>query len=67
MGYAVPLAVDRSGINHPVVETAIFLADRHGEVVNPHHILRIEIGPDFPHLDDIGTRATLDGGRDARL
>src|SRR5215203_4127973 len=67
MGYAVPLAVDRGGINHPVVESAVLLADRLGEVVKPHHVLRIEIRPDFPHLDDVGAGAPFHGGCDAWL
>src|SRR5215213_4362740 len=64
---AVPLTVDRSGINHPVVETPVFLAHCLGEIVDGDHVFLVEIRPDIPHLDDIGARTTLYRGRNARL
>ena len=63
---AVPLAVDRRGIDDPVVETAVSSLTSWRD----HRLAPCAPGrdrPDVPHLDDVCARAPLDRGRDSRL
>ena len=67
MGHAQPLAADLERGPEDVVEAALSLADRLGDVADVDERVLVELRPVVEHHEDVGAGARLDGGGDARL
>src|SRR6266404_4922265 len=62
-----PLAVDLAGRRPYLVEAALRLRQRAGDVAHVDDGVLVEVRPVVLEVEDVRARARLDGGRDARL
>ncbi len=67
VGQGQPLAVHHVGGGVDVVEAALGLGELAGHVAHVHHRVGVELGPVVLEHEDVGARAGLDRGGDARL